>query len=113
MWHGTEAYGFRGDVWTCGRIAEVLREELGVVYHPGHVSRLLKQLGWTPQLPITRAIQRDEQAIQDWRLKVWPRLKEESRGVAEYDSIASCESPMTSSDTQIRVQFRMSCMTQR
>ncbi len=44
LWHGEEAYGFRGDVWTCGRIAEVLREELGVADHHGHVSRLLKQL---------------------------------------------------------------------
>ncbi len=79
LWHGAEAYGFRGDVWTCGRVAEVLREEFGVVYHPGHVSRLLKQLGWTPQMPITRAIQRDEQAIQEWRTKVWPMLKIQAR----------------------------------
>ena len=79
LWHGAEAYGFRGDVWTCHRIAEVVREELGVAYHPGHVSRLLKQLGWTPQLPITRAIQRDEQAIQQWRQSVWPLLKERAR----------------------------------
>src|SRR3954447_23343843 len=20
LWHGAEAYGFRGDVWTCGRV---------------------------------------------------------------------------------------------
>lgn len=79
LWHGAEAYGFRGEVWTCGRIAEVLREEFGVVYHPGHVSRLLKQLGWTPQLPITRALQRDERAIQDWRDRVWPLLKKQAR----------------------------------
>src|SRR5215207_423465 len=37
LWHGPEAYGFRGEVWTCGRVARVLREELGVAYHPGHV----------------------------------------------------------------------------
>ena len=79
LWHGAEAYGFRGDVWTCDRIVEVLREELGVTYHPGHVSRLLKQLGWTPQLPITRALQRDEHAIQDWRDRVWPLLKKQAR----------------------------------
>ncbi len=79
LWHGAEAYGFRGEVWTCGRIVEVLREELGVAYHPGHVSRLLKQLGWTPQMPITRAIQRDEQAIQEWRTEVWPMLKIQAR----------------------------------
>jgi transposase len=79
LWHGAEAYGFRGEVWTCGRIVEVLREELGVAFHPGHVSRLLKQLHWTPQLPITRALQRDEQAIQDWRERVWPLLKKQAR----------------------------------
>lgn len=79
LWHGAEAYGFRGEVWTCGRIAEVLREELGVVYHPGHVSRLMKQLGWTPQMPITRALQRNEQAIQDWRINIWPSLKQQAR----------------------------------
>src|SRR5437870_2938681 len=68
LWHGAEAYGFRGDVWTCARIAQVIEWECGVAYHKDHVSRLLKELGWTPQIPITRAIQRDEVAIKDWRV---------------------------------------------
>jgi hypothetical protein len=75
LWQGAEADGFRGDVWTGGRVAQVLQEELGVRDHPGHVSRLLKELGWTPQVPITRAIQRDEAEIQRWRDEVWPELK--------------------------------------
>jgi transposase len=79
LWHGTEAYGFRGEVWTCGRVARVLREEFGVVYHPGHVSRILKDLGWTPQIPITRAIQRDEDAIERWATEDWPTLKSRAR----------------------------------
>src|SRR5271168_2559320 len=54
LWHGAEAYGFRGDVWTCPRIAQVIRWEFGVSYHKDHVSRLMKELGWTPQIPITR-----------------------------------------------------------
>jgi transposase len=74
LWHGAEAYGFRGDVWTCGRVAGVLQEELGVRYSNSQVSRILKTLGWTPQVPITRAIQRDEDAIDRWRSKVWPEL---------------------------------------
>lgn len=74
LWHGAEAYGFRGEVWTCARVALVIREELGVCYHKGHVGKLLKQLGWTPQMPIRRAIQRDEQAIARWRTEVWPEL---------------------------------------
>jgi transposase len=75
LWHGPEAYGFRGDVWTCPRVVEVLAREFGVTYHRDHVSRLLKELGWTPQIPITRAIQRDEAAIAHWRNSVWPELR--------------------------------------
>jgi transposase len=76
LWHGPEAYGFRGDVWTCERVVGVLFEELGVSYSKSQVSRLLKHLGWTPQIPITRAIQRDEAAIEHWRLSTWPALKQ-------------------------------------
>jgi hypothetical protein len=74
LWHGPEAYGFSGQVWTCERIAAVIEEEFGVRYHKDHVGRLLKELRWTPQVPIKRAIQRDEQAIQRWRVEVWPEL---------------------------------------
>ncbi len=79
LWHGAEAYGFRGDVWTCDRVAGVIREEFGVSYSKSQASRLLKRLGWTPQVPITRAIQRDEEAIERWRVESWPALKEKAR----------------------------------
>ena len=79
LWHGAEAYGFRGDVWTCGRVVDVIAEEFGVSYSKSQVSRLLKRLGWTPQVPITRAIQRDEEAIERWRVESWPALKEKAR----------------------------------
>lgn len=79
LWHGAEAYGFRGDVWTCDRVAGVIREEFGVTYSKSQASRLLKRLGWTPQIPITRAIQRDNEAIERWRVESWPALKEKAR----------------------------------
>jgi transposase len=72
---GGEAYGFRGEVWTCARVAAVIWEGFGVSYHKAHVSRLLKRLRWTPQLPIERAAQRDEAVIKRWRIQVWPALK--------------------------------------
>jgi transposase len=78
LWHGPEAYGFRGEVWTCPRVVDVLAREFGVTYHRDHVSRLLKQLGWTPQIPITRALQRDEAAIANWRVEVWPELRQQA-----------------------------------
>src|SRR6185312_969495 len=49
LWHGAEAYGFRGDVWTCARIAQVIQWEFGVSYHKDHVSR-----GCTTRFVITR-----------------------------------------------------------
>ncbi len=79
LWHGAEAYGFRGEVWTCARIARVIEEEFGVRYHKDHVSRLLRELHWTPQVPIRRAIQRDEGAIRRWRDEVWPDLRRRAR----------------------------------
>src|SRR4051794_29797980 len=79
LWHGPEAYGFRGRVWTRARVAKVIEWEFGVRYHKGHVGRLLKELGWTPQQPIKRAIQRDEAAIQRWRDETWPELRRRGR----------------------------------
>jgi transposase len=73
--HGAEAYGFRGQVWTCRRVASVIKQEFNVTYSASHVSRLLKALKWTPQRPVERASQRDEHTIADWRTRVWPDLK--------------------------------------
>jgi transposase len=79
LWHGAEAYGFRGHVWTCARVAHVIREEFGVAYSISQVSRLLRALHWTPQLPIERALQRDEAAIAHWRRAVWPALRAQAQ----------------------------------
>ena len=48
---GTESFGFRGNLWTTKRIAAVIEKTWGVRYHPDHVSRLMKNLGWSPQKP--------------------------------------------------------------
>jgi transposase len=72
---GPAAYGFRGQIWTRRRVAEVMRLEFGVVYHPTHVGRLLRAIRWSPQKPMRRARQRDEAAIAHWRTETWPAIK--------------------------------------
>ena len=72
---GAQAHGFRGEVWTCERVAVVIRKEFGVSYHPAHVSRLLKALRQSLQKPQRRANQRDEEAIEHFKDKKWPSLK--------------------------------------
>jgi transposase len=56
-------------------VATVIGEECGVWYHKAHVSRFLKRLNWTPQIPIEWGAQRDEAVIKQWRLQGWPQLK--------------------------------------
>ncbi len=72
---GAEAHGFRGNVWTCERVARVIRKEFGVSYHPAHVSRLLKKSRLSLQKPERRANQRNEEAIENWKKRRWPQLK--------------------------------------
>jgi len=37
---GAESFGFRGDLWTCPRVAKVIEGEFGVKYHPAHMNRM-------------------------------------------------------------------------
>jgi transposase len=77
---GAPAFGFRGDIWTAARVAQLIKEQFGVQYHPAHVSRLLRQLQWTPQKPLVRASQRDEAAIEAWYRERWPAIKKKPSG---------------------------------
>ena len=76
--HGAESYGFLGELWTSARVALVIEREFGVKYHKRHVARLLKDLDWTPQKPLTQAAQRDEQEIAWWQQHRWAALKKSS-----------------------------------
>lgn len=72
---GPLAAGFRNNLWTCRRVAQVIRERFGVQYHRDHVGRVLHALGFTQQKPQRRATQRDEAAIERWRKRDWQRIK--------------------------------------
>lgn len=77
---GPLAAGFATELWTCERVAIVVDREFGVQYHPGHVWKLLRRMGWSCQRPIGRAAERDEQAIARWKRVEWPRIKKKPLG---------------------------------
>ena len=77
---GAQAYGYRTNLWTTARIAELIQREFGVQYHPDHVGRLMHDLDWSPQKPERRALEQDEEAIARWKQKDWPRIKKKLRG---------------------------------
>ena len=72
---GARKAGYRTDLWTCPRVAEVIAKKFRVNYHPGHVWKLVHSLGWTCQKPEQRARERDDAAIRRWREREWPRIK--------------------------------------
>ena len=72
---GAEGAGYETNLWTLDRIAELIERDFGVAYHAGHVSWLLKKLGWSCQRPVGKALERDEPAIKQWKKRRWPELK--------------------------------------
>lgn len=72
---GARAHGFANELWTLKRIAAVIQVHFGVRYHPSHVWKLLRRVGWSCQVPARRAMQRDEQAIAHWKHYKWPAIK--------------------------------------
>jgi len=77
---GSMAHGYRTELWTTLRIAELIQHKFGIHYHRDHVGKLLHALGWTCQKPEKRATQRDEAAIEAWKQRDWPRIKKTRRG---------------------------------
>lgn len=77
---GATAHGWRTNLWTTARIAELIRREFSIEYHRDHIGRLLHGLGWSVQKPERRALERDEEQIERWKQKDWPRIKKTLRG---------------------------------
>ena len=48
-------------------------------FHRSHVARLLHELGFSCQKPERRALERDEEKIEDWKCKRWPQVKNATR----------------------------------
>jgi transposase len=74
------SYGFEGELWTSPMVTELIRLRFRVKYHPGNVRKILRQMGFSPQKPVKRAVQRDEEAIGKWCREEWPRIKKTPKG---------------------------------
>lgn len=72
---GTEHYGFQGERWTCKRIGVVIQRHFGVKYHHSHISKVMADLGWSPQIPTHRSNARDDEKVEQWVDERWPEIK--------------------------------------
>jgi transposase len=76
---GPEKLGYETPLWTCARVAHLIDNQFGVEYHPGHVWKILDDLGWSCQRPVGRARERNEEAIRHWRRVEWPAMKKKPK----------------------------------
>ena len=74
------AHGFGTELWTIKRVGVLIERMHGVRFSRAHVWRLLGSLGFSPQKPEKRAIERDEDAVRNWKRSTWPALKKKPTG---------------------------------
>ena len=73
---GPAVHGWREDQrWTLARTSALVFELFRVRYSLRGVSLLLHRIGYSPQVPVHRAAERDEQAVAAWRIERWPEIK--------------------------------------
>ncbi len=72
---GAYAHGYSEDYWTLDRVGRVIWDLYKVRFTPSGVWRLLNGIGWSCQKVQRLAIQRDDEAIRNWKRWVWPKIK--------------------------------------
>lgn len=73
-------HGFRTDLWTARRVAELIRTRLRVEFHPHYLREWLTRRNYPPQKPARRARQRNPEGVAGWLKTDWPRIKKTSAG---------------------------------
>jgi transposase len=74
---GPAARGWAQDQrWTLARAASLVARLFGVSYTLRGMSFLLhRRMGYSPQVPVHRAVERDEAAVAEWRAVTWAKAR--------------------------------------
>lgn len=72
-------FGFETDLWTVGRLRQIIREHYGVKLSPDTVWRRLREAGFTYQKPERRYFEVNEEAREEWLRTEAPRIRAEVR----------------------------------
>jgi transposase len=73
---GPLAHGFAHDQrWTLGRIKTLIGRLFHVGYRPEGTWKLMRRHGWSAQVPVRQAMERDDEAVAVWKDRVWPDIK--------------------------------------
>jgi transposase len=73
--HKPTEHGFGTELWTLKRVGVVIKRMHGVTFSQAQIWRILGSLGFSPQKPDKRAIERNEDVVRSWKRSKWPALK--------------------------------------
>ncbi len=76
-------HGFGTELWTLKRVGVLIKRMYGVEFGQTQIWRILGALGFSVQKPEKRAIERDEDAVRQWKRRTWPALKKKPSGKAD------------------------------
>ncbi|MGI0017067.1 MAG: IS630 family transposase, partial [Nitrososphaera sp.] len=80
LMQGATAHGWQNDLWTAGRVAEVIRKHFHVEFSIENVRVILKdRMGWTVQRPVQQEKKRDAAEIQNWKEHIFPQIVRDAR----------------------------------
>jgi len=66
-------------LWTLKMVGELIEREFGIKLSRWSISRLLRQLGLSPQRPLFRAWQQDAERVKRWKEEEYPALKRRAK----------------------------------
>jgi len=73
---GPLAHGFANDQrWTLGRIKTLIGRLFHIGYTVEGTWKLMRRHGWSAQVPVRQALERDDEAIAVWKDQVWADIK--------------------------------------
>jgi len=72
---GATYWGWRTLRWTTLRVAEVVQRTQTLRYHPDHLRKVLRQMGWSVQKPQVQARERNQGKVETWFKETWPEVE--------------------------------------
>ncbi|MCX5205834.1 winged helix-turn-helix domain-containing protein [Streptomyces sp. NBC_00237] len=79
---GPAAHGWVEDqVCAAARVVTLIGRKFHVSYSVSGATRLTHRLGFSPQVPVRRVAERDEEAVAVWKEATWAEVKERGRPV--------------------------------
>jgi len=72
-------YGFDFGLWTRQIVSDLIKDRLNITLELTAVGDLLHRQGLTPQRPMRRAYERDDELIAQWKAQTYPDIKKAAK----------------------------------